>query len=195
MALQGLKLVDYIFVAHINLTAKVLVPMQYTNSCSPRSTNLGHVLQSLINMCLVSILKFTLNCTLLKYRSMFKVRHQIRHIQSRAPITGLEKYKSVQINHVQGDRNHEDCNYFFRNFIPKIEIDVIFSSQKLTQTYYQESIITVHFSSLSTQNQDMCLGTIGCGLIEIQSQHDRNSNNLQITNEVLIGTKMKHLSR
>ena len=59
-------------------------------------------------------------------------------------------------------------------------------SQNLVRTYYQyvEYAITAHFnrsfipSHFSTQNQDICHGTIGSSLIEIQSQPDQNSSTL-----------------
>ena len=38
----------------------------------------------------------------------------------------LEKYKVVQFFSVQEDRNEEDYKFFFRNFIPWIEIIVNF---------------------------------------------------------------------
>ena len=67
---------------------------------------------------------------------------------------------------------------FFYDLIPWIEINAKFWSQKLAQsTYHQcpEFAITAHFKllippHLSTQNMDMCHGTIGFNLIEIESQ-------------------------
>lgn len=55
-----------------------------------------------------------------------------------------------------------------------------FLSEELAQTYYHclESTTTVHSSHSNTQIHDMCLGIIDYGLIEIQSQLDRNYGSL-----------------
>ena len=59
---------------------------------------------------------------------------------------------------------------------------VIFWSQKLAPTYYQylEFAVAAHFNCsfplhFSTQNENMCHGTIGSSLIEIQSQINQKS--------------------
>ena len=105
----------------------------------------------------------------------------IDHLKDSTPY--LEKYKVVHFLSCRKLEIRRIANFLVILFL-KLKFLWIFEAKSWPKHIYQclEFAKTTHFNRsfllTLTQNQDMCHGTIGSGLLQMQSQLDQNSSTL-----------------